>query len=260
MKIIAKSIALMVVDKKNLGRANCLAFRSNLPLIDSPEDAGNYRFIMAVTDDRIELHNNLDTKVKPIVVDFLSTELVRRIRFLNKKNELIARAIGLGSSKRSLKVLDATAGFGIDAYVLASFGCQVTMVERSVVIGILLEDGLGRLRNKNSALAEKMNLIHLDAFDYFRTIETENIVQRPDVIYLDPLYPKSKKSSLNRKSMRILREIVGEDFDADKLLKPALAIAHRVVVKRHKKSEYMANLEPSLQFFSNGSSRYDVYY
>ena len=42
---------------------------------------------------------------------------------------MIARAIGL-NSPTAPHVLDATAGLGGDAFVLASLGCPVTMVER----------------------------------------------------------------------------------------------------------------------------------
>jgi 16S rRNA (guanine1516-N2)-methyltransferase len=37
-------------------------------------------------------------------------------------------------------------GLGKDAFVLASLGCRVTLVERNPVVHALLRDGLDRLR------------------------------------------------------------------------------------------------------------------
>ncbi len=38
-------------------------------------------------------------------------------------------------------VVDATAGLGRDAFVLASVGCRVRMLERNPVVAALLDDG-----------------------------------------------------------------------------------------------------------------------
>ncbi|MGB0184582.1 MAG: class I SAM-dependent methyltransferase, partial [Opitutales bacterium] len=48
-------------------------------------------------------------------------------------NEMIAKAVGLkGQSKPT--VLDCTAGLGMDAYVLAALGCEVTLLERNPIV------------------------------------------------------------------------------------------------------------------------------
>jgi 16S rRNA (guanine1516-N2)-methyltransferase len=52
---------------------------------------------------------------------------------------------------------------------------------------------------------------------------------------------------------------VGADDDADELLAPALAVAKkRVVVKRPRHAEHLAQQKPSL-VYEGESSRFDVY-
>lgn len=56
---------------------------------------------------------------------------------------MIAKAVGIQQGVRP-RVLDATAGLGKDAFVLASLGCEMSLIERQPLIGALLEDGLAR--------------------------------------------------------------------------------------------------------------------
>ena len=56
---------------------------------------------------------------------------------------MIAKAVGIAQGVRP-RVLDATAGLGKDAFVLASLGCEMSLIERQPLIGALLEDGLAR--------------------------------------------------------------------------------------------------------------------
>ena len=60
-------------------------------------------------------------------------------------NELLGRAVGVKAGE-SPRVVDATAGLGRDAYVLGDLGCEVTLVERSPVLALLLAHALERAR------------------------------------------------------------------------------------------------------------------
>ena len=51
------------------------------------------------------------------------------------------RAVGIQPGIRPT-LLDATAGLGRDAFVLAELGCTLTLIERQPLIAALLEDGL----------------------------------------------------------------------------------------------------------------------
>lgn len=189
--------------------------------------------------------------------DFIN-DRVHYLRPLPKgKNELIAKAIGVG--KGFTQVLDATAGQGLDTVVLARLGCQVVAVERNAEIFKLLNSAHGEaLQNAETQhWSKQIHFIHADSIFYLRQLP---LAERPQVIYMDPMYGKldKKKSALPRKEMRIFRELVGDDLDAEELLRVALAVAlARVVVKRPLKGVPLLR-EPQHRF-AGKSVRYDMY-
>lgn len=189
---------------------------------------------------------------EPLYINFLAGKIGYRRRHSHTGNELLAKAIGIKGDYKPT-VIDATAGLGRDAVIMAHLGCQVTMLERSPAVAILLEEAL-----KKALLELKivLSLIQVDAKEYLLHLKSTDY---PDVIYLDPMYPERKKSALVKKEMRILREIVGDDKDASDLLKVALHHARkRIVVKRAKTAPCLADLKPN--FIIKGSQqRFDVY-
>lgn len=59
--------------------------------------------------------------------------------------------------------------------------------------------------------------------------------------------------------MRAFHDVVGSDTDADALLAPALALAHkRVVVKRPGYAGFLAGQKPSMSI-EGKNNRFDVY-
>ena len=207
-------------------------------------------------NDRLVLHATEKNAPGDVTVDFLEGALAHRKKFGGGKNQLIAKAIGIKSKEKPF-VLDVTAGLGRDAFVLATLGCNVVMCERSPVIHALLEDGLKRAEKEAWFQQLHLTLIHADAVNYLAAITDEN---RPDVIYIDPMFPEKTKTALVKKEMRALRDVVGDDVDSEKLLPLALSVAKkRVVVKRARLAPILTHLKPSL-VFEGKSSRFDVYF
>jgi 16S rRNA (guanine1516-N2)-methyltransferase len=169
---------------------------------------------------------------------------------------MIAKAVGVQQGVRPV-VLDATAGLGRDAFVLAELGCPVMLIERQPLIAALLEDGMQRalVDAEVGPIMARMHLIHGNAIDLMRTWAEEP----PQVIYLDPMFPHRDKSALVKKEMRLFRPLAGDDDDAPALLESALALAsHRVVVKRPRKAPAIAGEKPGYVLEGN-SSRFDIY-
>ncbi|MCK4609134.1 MAG: class I SAM-dependent methyltransferase [Gammaproteobacteria bacterium] len=221
-------------------------------------DSGDYDYFLVQNGDRLELRPAAWRKerIKPLYVDFLAGKAAHRQKFGGGKGQLVARAVGLKSSGANLTVLDATAGLGGDAFVLACLGCKVEMLERSPIIAALLADGLERLKQDPEFSDMNLQLINSDAGAYMHDLSA---AARPDVVYIDPMFPERTKSALVKKEMRILREIVGEDIDAAELFATALKIAKkRVVVKRSKAAPFLADAKPDL-VFKGKSTRFDVY-
>lgn len=205
----------------------------------------------------LELRQLDEPKVGAVKVDFASDALTFRRLHGGGKKEAIARAIGL-KGQDSLRVLDATAGLGRDAFVLASLGCVVDMIERSPVVAALLQDGLARATsdvNLSAWLPANMQLFHGVATDMLANWSSE----KPDVVYLDPMFPHRKKSAAVKKEMRLFQQLLGPDEDADLLLEPALALAtKRVVVKRPTGAPFLAGKKPQIEM-TGKANRFDVY-
>lgn len=218
--------------------------------------AGPEDFIVRLTDSQLELVNCAEPKDKPVAFDFVGGEL--NWRRLHGGGEAVAKAV-IGKLNPKPTVLDATAGMGRDSFVLACSGCQVTLVERSPIIHALLEDALQRAAadaQLGALVRERMQLWYGAAPELMAQL---NDAQRPDVVYLDPMYPHRKKSALVKKEMRVFRALVGEDLDADQLLPAALACAKKkVVVKRPDSADYLAGKKPNSSVETK-THRFDIY-
>jgi len=212
----------------------------------------NTKDYVIISTDKVMLKNVRTKNTKPIFVDFLSAKL--RYRQKSNHRELLQKALGSLDPKSSL-IVDATAGFGEDAFILASKGYHVIMLERSAVLAALLQDGLIRLHQSATSFIS-LELVHQDAKIYLPELAKKIII---DVIYLDPMFPEKTKSALPRKEMKILREIVGDDADASSLLQAALKTAkNRVIVKRPRLAHPLGDIKPSFSV-SGKLSRFDVY-
>ena len=225
--------------------ASLLAQELNLPLLPlGSTDAG---FLLVLTQARLELRE-VGSKTGPVFVDF---SVGRR-----GKDPLL-RAVGV-KGDICPKVVDATAGLGQDALALARAGCQVRLVERSPIIAALLADGLERARSmpETQEVTDRLTLINADTTPWLHTLED---TARPDVVYLDPMYPASGKSAAKNKEMRFFRDIVGADSDADTLLEAARAVSRRrVVVKRPLKAPFLGDQRPSSSL-TGKTTRFDLY-
>lgn len=192
----------------------------------------------------------------PIRVDFVAGAAAHRRLYGGGAGQMIAKAVGLQPGVRPT-VLDATAGLGGDAFVLAQLGCAMTLLERQPVVATLLADGLARATSdpEVGSIVARMSLRRGNSID----IMTAWTDEPPQVIYLDPMFPHRDKSALVKKEMRLFRPLVGDDDDAPALLAAALALAsHRVVVKRPRKAPAIAGPAPS-HVLEGKSSRYDIY-
>ncbi|UTV27685.1 class I SAM-dependent methyltransferase [Photobacterium atrarenae] len=218
-------------------------------------------FALVLTAERLELHKRDEPKLGAVFVDLAGGAAAHRRKFGGGRGQAIAKAVGLKGGVTPT-VVDGTAGLGRDAFVLASLGCRVHMVERNPVVAALLEDGLHRAQQDpeiGSWVCERLSLSHASSQDALAMLAQDPDFAAPDVVYLDPMYPHKKKSALVKKEMRVFQTLVGADDDADALLAPALALAaKRVVVKRPDYAEYLAGQAPST-VIETKKNRFDVY-
>lgn len=247
-------IAVVASDATCIPPAKALAKQLELDwLEDDKED--HYDFVLTVTPERIQLQNMHQPKWGPLVINFLSGALRQRLLKNTGRQELIARAVGWKSQEK-LRVLDATAGLGRDGFLLATLGCEVTMLERSSVVAVLLQDGLQRALVDAAYKQLTIELQVTDAICYLQHLKPDTY---PDVIYLDPMFPPQNKSALVKKEMQYLQALIGSDEDVAALFELALKCAKkRVVLKRPRLASIFNAIKPDIQFFGK-DSRYDVY-
>lgn len=225
---------------------------------------------LVFTSERVELRKLDEPKLGPVYVDFVQGTLAHRRQFGGGRGEAVAKAVGIKGDYLP-DVIDATAGLGRDAFVLAAIGCKVRLLERHPVVACLLEDGLNRAYQDvhvGDWMQERMQLI----MPFLSTDKKDSLIMNSadrlltledaDVIYLDPMYPHpegKKNSALIKKEMRVFQHLVGTDEDADSLLEPALKKARkRVVVKR---PDYAPPLNGQVAHaaIKTKSHRFDIY-
>jgi len=192
-----------------------------LGIADIADPDSGQCWLLAEEQGRLVLLERDNPRGKPLSVDLV--KIRKRFKSLPiRKHGPMARA--LGRSTRT--IIDATAGWGQDTFLIWMMGYDVVAVERSLVIGALLIDGMQRFQRTESS----PRCPHVIVADSIEFLQRNNA----DCVYLDPMFPPRKKmSALARRSMRVLRELVGDDNDRDRLFERAWqAASRRVVVKR----------------------------
>lgn len=256
-------LAVAVVDEKLHDSAMELSARLGVPLLGEPDavnealETASVAQLLIVAEDGLSLQVCGHKRPGPVRADFLTGAVDHRRRFGGGKGQLVAKACGV---KKGLcpQVVDLTAGLGRDAFVLATLGCNVTLVERHPVVHALLQDGLERARASDIGdIVSRMHLVDapMPAWQWL-----EENSQPLQVLYCDPMFPHAKgKQAQVKKEMLAFRTLVGADNDSERLLAAALAAdPARVVVKRARKAPVIDGAVPS-HALEGKSSRYDIY-
>ena len=126
------------------------------------------------------------------------------------------------------------------------------------MVAALLEDGLRRAAASPSTrdiVPARLRLVVAEATTWLDSLPAED---RPDVIYLDPMFPARNKAALVKKEMQLLQALIGPEPDAEALLDTARRTARRrVVVKR---PVHAPPLAPGPDLVHGGKTmRFDVY-
>lgn len=243
--MVTKTVESRCVER--LEEAQQLASRFSGHCVSGPLQRDEYRIVLFA--DRAELWDWTSRK-HGFPLSFRSIDRRTGAGNLSRKQP-IARAIGA----RASHIIDATAGLGHDACLLACMGWCVDAIERDPFVGCLLElaiqDALP-VDDLSDILQHNLHVHIGDACSYI----TEQ--QQLDVVYLDPMFEMTRGTALPRKPAQILQSLVDHnDGDGLSLFEVARARARRVVVKRPRKGPPLGPA-PHLQF-EGRQVRYDVY-
>lgn len=254
-------LALLAASATDCDRAVQLAQRLGLPVLEAgidPAYCTEVSAVLMVGGQSLCLQQTGKGVAGPVTVDFGSGGMRHRRR--SGSSELLGKAVGR-SRNRTLRILDATAGLGRDAFVLADLGSQLVLCERDPVVAELLQAGLETARSQGDIwlreVALRMSLHAVDAREM-----TEALTQGIDVIYLDPMFPQRAKNAAVKKEMALLQLLLNSDAvpqDSEALLEWALEQdVARVVVKRPAKASILGVVQPSHNI-EGKAVRYDVY-
>ena len=186
---------------------------------------------------------------------FIEGPILHRLKYGKGRGQNLAKAVGMKSNKNRT-IIDATAGLGYDAFILASLGANVTLIERSKIMHNLLQEGISAAPSfggELSGIISRMNLIFGDS----KFILPDLL---PEVILIDTMYKDRKKTALVKNDMRLVRDIVGSDSDYIQLIDVALNQAsNRVVIKQPRYADQIDNIKPYSHQILGKTIRYDVY-
>ena len=186
---------------------------------------------------------------------FIEGPILHRLKYGKGRGQNLAKAVGMKFNKNRT-IIDATAGLGYDAFILASLGANVTLIERSEKIHGLLKDGISEAilyGGEISKIVDRMNLLFGDSKDILPSIS-------PEVVLIDTMYKDRKKSALVKNNMRLVREVVGSDPDYIDLINIALnSASKRVVIKQPRYAVPLKKIKACSHQILGKTIRYDVY-
>ena len=159
-------------------------------------------------------------------------------------------------SCRSGVVLDLTAGFGRDSYLLYKSGYSVYSVEKSNILSAFVVNKIIQEQiEKNDTI--RWECICEDAMVLLKDYPKHWC--KPHVVYIDPMFEEGLTKGAVQKTTAVLRSLADKTDSFEQHLDWALGVAtSRVIVKRAKRSSYLGHVVPSYQV-KQKRCRFDVY-
>lgn len=250
----APSVIVVSESSSNV-RERALASHLNLELVESRAvNNTQVSLYLQYLPEGLSLCEAGKSVAGPTRVDFYDAGLTLRASDSIKRQNLI-KALGLKKHPKP-RVLDAMAGLGKDAFLMASAGCSVQMLEKSLIVHAMLEDGLERLSVGMGATPRFSLAVRCTDF-----LSCDYIKGDFEIVYLDPMYSLVGRKSRAKKDMDRLHDLVGignQEQEQSQLEKACGIAERRVIIKRPKNAPDFAAKKPDISY-RGSSSRFDVY-
>jgi 16S rRNA (guanine1516-N2)-methyltransferase len=240
----------IVIDKTLHSKVEFVADYLNSEIVDDSPKAGSF---LSLANGMLTFNSYLDDELRSLNIDFLSGPIGWRLN-RSEHEKHIKKA--LGKSLDPLNIFDATAGMLADTVIFLSLGHKVVACEQSKIIYLLISDACERAKASLPFL-DNLTLFNGDA----RNIYNEKKDIDFDVIYLDPLYPKTKKASKGSGEIDLLRKIIdleGVEDAGDSIFYAFQgADCKKIILKRPIKAPLICN---KINYQIKGkSTRFDIY-
>ena len=224
-------LTVCMLKDGDLNAAKALSGKLSLPLSDTPGDGLNVVFDS----------NGVSLSGYGLTYKGDFTDMLHRITNGRLHHEMISHIAK--TKKENPKAIDATAGMGEDSLILAACGYEVTMFEQNPVIAALLRDALRRAKKHPELcdIVDRMTLIEGNSIELM-----PKLTFSPDIIYLDPMFPKRQKSGLINKKLQLIQKLEQPCFEGEALLNAAISLnPEKIIIKRPLKGENLAGKTPS---------------
>lgn len=245
-------LAVFYQEKDDIQRYKELAIRLDIPLYQNVKEALAEEFFLTWRDGCLKLLDKELLKKGGLSVD-IEPRYGEQRSWPAAKTGALAQALG----RKTKTIVDATTGWGQDGLHIFRMGYDLRCIERSPIMFELLDDGFNRLAQLDWVKNLQLQVPELISGDAIEILS--NLAIKPECIYIDPMFPpKRKRSALAKKAMTILRDLLGDDEDKEKLFEIAFQTAtKRVVVKSPDYAQPIA-VKPS-ESYNGKLLRYDVY-
>lgn len=216
-----------------------------------------------------------------VSADFLDSTFKYRLSKKNLANETVVKAVKGRQKAQELSVLDATAGFGRDSFLMAAAGMHVLQIEKIPLIHHLVNKALDIAKSSGFAELEnatkKITTVCGNSIEYMAARHNLQKEDRHNIVFLDPMYVDSmqqqqhsglKESAAVNKHLTMLQAITVMHKTEDEkdtlkreaqLFESAINYAKtKVVVKRPPKAPWLNRQKPSSSL-SSKAVRFDIY-
>lgn len=180
--------------------------------------------------------------------------MLRRVTDGRLSHEMLSKATK--TDIENPRAIDATAGMGEDAFIIAANGYDVTLHEQNPVIALLLKDAIRRAK-RQPILKDIVSRMHVVEGDSVEILSKR--IDPIDLIYLDPMFPGRQKSGLIGKKLQLIQKMESPCSEECELFDAAIKAApSKIVVKRPLKAPFLADRKPNYSL-DGKAIRYDCY-
>ena len=188
---------------------------------------------------------NTNYKDDPLIsIDYTSEKYSNRINKRMEQKDIFLKLF----KKKSASILDCTAGFGRDAYLLSKLGYMVTMIEKNPIVSLVVKNALENINQ------ERLSLYHGDSLDFLRHTNTEY-----DYIYFDFMFKKAKTKSLASKHDETLRCIGYREPSEERLIQLAQQMCKKSVIVKGPKNSIKSNTLKANHRIQTKLLNYDIF-